>query len=170
MTTETNFDPDLDRRVEHLEHVEEIATLKANLMRRVDESINGGRGTDQLVDVLAGIAVEVSDLKGHSVPISDLLTIAGAATFSLCFLGSPSIRFVRGGVDEAVGEWVTWHPVTLAGEAWIVAGRFADTFKRVDDRWWFNRMSFTPEIVAPWKEGWGDPRRHAPAAGLTAQA
>ncbi|HXR35713.1 MAG TPA: nuclear transport factor 2 family protein [Candidatus Binataceae bacterium] len=61
--------------------------------------------------------------------------------------------------DRATGfSYLEAKPI-INGEAYIVAGRYDDEYRRVDGQWLFTRMNFTIHIAVPHKEGWAGEER-----------
>jgi hypothetical protein len=46
-----------------------------------------------------------------------------------------------------------------AGEAFLVAARYDDEYRRVGGEWKFKRMALTPYFTVPFKEGWAQEDR-----------
>ncbi len=47
----------------------------------------------------------------------------------------------------------------INGEAHMVAGRYDDEYIKMNGRWRFTRMTFTPHFIVPFKEGWANDER-----------
>jgi hypothetical protein len=61
--------------------------------------------------------------------------------------------------DRASGfSYLEAKPI-INGQAYLVAGRYDDEYRRVDGRWLFTRMNFTIHIAVPHQEGWAGEER-----------
>lgn len=76
-----------------------------------------------------------------------------------------AMTFMTGGVTEmdsdtgtAAGEWVLWQPFSRNGEAWMMAGRTNDTFRRDEGQWRLSSSHLKVEILSPWRQSWADHR------------
>lgn len=151
-------DQHLDARVVLLEDTVAVSNAKMAFVRELDDAINEGRlGSVPPPTALATLTIDVTGPLHGSWSFHELTSMLARVSFSLCFLGSEDIH-----VDEdhgrAVGQWVSWHPMTLDGSAWLVAGRYRDEFHRVEGQWRLAGIRFTPEICCPWETGWGAER------------
>lgn len=148
----------LNTRVLLLEDTVAISNAKMAFVRSVDEAVNDGRlASAPPPPALASLTVDVAAPLQRSWGFSELTDLLGRVTFSLCFLGSEQIK-VDDHREFAIGQWVSWHPMTVDGSAWLVAGRYRDNFHRVHGEWRLARIGFTPEICCPWEVGWGADR------------
>lgn len=147
----------LDTRVLLLEDTVAISNAKAAFVRSLDEAVNEGRlGSVPPPVAIDTLTIDVTAPLQASWRFADLADRLRRVSFSMCFLGSEQIE-VDESRDVAVGQWVSWHPMTLDGSAWLLAGRYRDDFQRVHDQWRISRIRFTPEICCPWETGWGTP-------------
>lgn len=159
MTDSITAEPGIDARVAQLEDAAAISTAKAAFINAIDTAINDGKSLPRTPpSALESLIIEVREPMSLIRTYAEWATTLERISFSLCFLGSENIEIDENETDNAVGQWVSWHPVTFDNQAWLVAGRFCDQFTRVDGEWRLTKISFTPEICNRWEEGWGASR------------
>lgn len=152
-------------RVTQLEDAVAIATAKTAFVRQIDVAINAGERLNAVPPSASeSLVIEVGAPINVTWTYQDGIAAMRLASFSLCFLGSEQIDLDEQNPDRAVGQWVSWHPITFQDTAWLVAGRFRDDFIRTDGVWRLSKVVFTPEICTRWEEGWGNAR---PAARMS---
>lgn len=148
----------IEPRVLRLEDEVAVSNARMAFVREVDEAVNAGRPpVTPPSSALASVTVNVVLPVAKSWSFTEFARHLDRVSFSLCFLGSEHIH-IDDDPDVAFGEWVSWHPITLDGVAWLLAGRFRDVFHRVDKQWRLAHIYFTPEICCPWETGWGPER------------
>ena len=78
-------------------------------------------------------------------------TLADPAAFVKQFLHNHLVELDG---DRAAGtSYLEARPV-YAGESYLVAARYDDTYLREDGGWRFARMAMTPIFIVPLREGW----------------
>lgn len=145
---------DIESRVGALEDVAAIATAMGRFLREIDMYLGGSYQGGEPGAVPASTEIEIGAPFAGTWTLGDLLRRASEVSFSLCFIGSEQIDLSSSSSDEAIGRWVSWQPLTIAGQAWLIAGRFANHFYKDEGVWRLGRIRFDPEIVAPWTDGW----------------
>ena len=115
----------IEQRVLSLEDALAVSHAKMAFVREVDEAVNAGRRFVEVPDTaLASLTIEVGAPVERSWPYADLAGHLGRVSFSLCFLGSEQVTLADS-ADTAIGQWVSWHPITLDGAAWLPERDFA---------------------------------------------
>ncbi|MDH3683512.1 MAG: nuclear transport factor 2 family protein [Acidimicrobiia bacterium] len=66
---------------------------------------------------------------------------------------------VLDGPDRATGVSYMEAKTVSEGRAYVVSGRYDDTYVRTPDGWRFARMDFEPYFSVPFDEGWAVERR-----------
>lgn len=84
--------------------------------------------------------------------LRELYTGAAAGTTPKPFIQNHVID-VDG--DTATGRCGVEIRMVNHGEAYTVAGHYADAYRRVDGRWRFASRDFTPYHWVPLRQGWG---------------
>lgn len=125
------------------------------LVREIDSGINTGQiSTTAPASVHDSLVIEVGAPLNTTWTYQEWVAAMSKVSFSLCLLGSEQIELDDLDPDIAVGQWVSWHPLTFNGAAWIVAGRYRDEFARCNGYWQLTKMVFTPQICNRWEAGW----------------
>jgi hypothetical protein len=159
---------DIDTRLTYLEDIADLERMRFSLARAVDESVNDG---SPLVGLGAFVVPEYSwELAGPAAPatapsagsLDEMLALreefTGRLSFSLQFLAGGLIDVIEVG-HRATATWVLWHPFTLDGKAWVLAGRSFDGFVCVgDDGWRLTSTRIEASLISPWDENWAQPR------------
>ncbi|MHC1557559.1 nuclear transport factor 2 family protein [Actinomycetospora sp. C-140] len=80
--------------------------------------------------------------------------------------GKPFVRqFIHGhdvtvDGDRATGTSFLFATPIYHGQSFVLAGRFADTYRRVDGAWMFASVALEIYYSVPVAEGWAGPDRH----------
>jgi hypothetical protein len=148
----------LTERVETLEHVRELNTLRHNLPRY----INDGRW-DRVGELFSDSAF---------LDYAHLGQAEGRAAIQRYFSGLPQLiednspaaqvlvkQFLHGHEVEILGEQATGvsffeEKVVFDTESSMVAGKFTDDYVREDGRWLFSRIKLDLFWVIPYTLGW----------------
>ena len=157
----------IDTRLGRLEDLAAIERVRYQVSRVVDESANDGSALNSLQVHLAedytwefnGPADTVAAPTAPSPTgsaaefVAFLAGLAGRLTFSLQFLAGGIIDLDANG-DSATGTWVVWHPFTIDGRAWVLAGRSHDRFVRGESGWLLAGARLEASLLSPWDVDW----------------
>ncbi len=164
---------DLEARLTELENqVRELNDREAlrDLRYRYHEYINEGK-FGEIVDLFAEDGeLEFGPLgkaKGRS-GIIDFFKRLGPAPSSGGSGTGAHFSFVKQYIHNHVVEihgdhahgfsYLEAKPV-INGEAHLVAGKYDDEYARINGRWLFTSMTFTPHFIVPYNEGWAKDER-----------
>jgi hypothetical protein len=157
----------IDTRVAQLEDLAAIERVKFLSCRAVDDFVNDAAALDELRSlVTAGYTwtfdgpSDTASAPAAPPPTANsdefmamLAAVAGRLTFSLQFLAGGTID-LEPGDDSASGSWVVWHPFTLDGRAWLLAGRTYDRFVRGGSDWQISGTRLEVSLLSPWDTDW----------------
>ena len=157
----------MDVRLGRLEDLAAIERLRFQVGRVVDEFANDAGALDALGELVTtdyswAFAGPTDTAAAPAAPRSTtsaaefaamLKGLAGRLTFSLQFLAGGIVDLEVSG-DGAVGVWVVWHPFTLDGRAWVLAGRSHDHFVRGASGWRLSSTRLEVSLLSPWEADW----------------
>jgi hypothetical protein len=158
----------INTRVAQLEDLAAIERVKFLACRTVDDFVNDAATLDELTNLVttdytwtftgpsdtANAPAAPSPAASADEFTAKLTAIAGRLTFSLQFLAGGIID-LEPGDDSASGSWVVWHPFTLDGRAWLLAGRSHDRFEREENGiWWLSETRLDASLLSPWDIDW----------------
>jgi ketosteroid isomerase-like protein len=151
---------DLLQRVDRLESLEEIRSVKASYAKACDAPYDA----DAIASLFTEDAVWDGDIfgryDGREAIRDHFKTSSERMYWQNTYVICPDIE-LRPGEDFATGTWYLWEPCTLpAGdqpegkEAALLAGKYRDEYRRVNGRWYFSRVEFRPSFLTSLAKGW----------------
>ncbi|GAA1866595.1 hypothetical protein GCM10009836_53750 [Pseudonocardia ailaonensis] len=153
---------ELRHRIDALESREAIQILRD----RFHDHVNTNRWAE-IGDLFTDDAVMDYDYLGSAsgraeigaffARIPELLPDGEGAPFVRQFLHAHAVE-VDG--DTATGTSHLFATPIYHGQSFVLAGRFADTYQRVDGRWLFASVALEIWYSVPVTEGWAGARRH----------
>jgi hypothetical protein len=154
---------DAEQRVALLEDIEDIRRLKGSFAMHFDDALNGGRP----FPTAPVLALFIEDAVWSSTPFGkyegrDAIrgffeNFARRVSFCLQYMMNPVIDVVDDRLT-ATGRWHVWQPMTLDGEAYILAGHYHDEYVRQDGQWLFKNVGLDVLYLTPWLRGWARER------------
>ena len=144
----------IEERVQRLENIEEIRTLKQKYAKLCDENYEAV-GLSNLFTENATWDGDELDIhcKGKK-EIHDLF--AGASsnyTFALHYTLGHIIDVDANGTD-AKGTWYIWMPATMHEHATFLAATYEDTYKKVDGTWLCDTVRLHLGFFTTYEKGW----------------
>jgi ketosteroid isomerase-like protein len=144
---------ELERRIQRLEDIEAIKTLKARYADACDRNYD--------VDVLASLFAEDAIWDGglfgvHAGREAIRSFFQGASSdipFAVHYMMNPIIE-VDG--DEATGEWYLFQTCTFAegNQAIFGAARYDERYRRINGNWKFSHLKLVSLFWTPFDKGW----------------
>lgn len=147
----------LEARLEHLEAVEAIRNLIADLARAFD----GGPSAALLRPLFTEDALfridRYGDLAGAGAIASGVAANADVGfRWTLHYLVSPRIVRERGS-DSAAVEFMLFEAATAAsGKAYWIAGRYLAEVARREETWRFSRLELRADLISHYAQGWSE--------------
>jgi hypothetical protein len=153
---------ELEARIQRLEDIEAIRTLKATYCDLCDAGLSDPRNCDALIAHFTEDArVDFGMGEGSVFQGSEELKIffgqVVPSSVSFCMhMVHNSVIEVEG--DRANGRFYFEAPTTNAAtkKAQWMAGRYIEEYVREDGQWKFSSMATEWNYVAPYEEGWGE--------------
>lgn len=157
----------IDTRLGRLEDLAAVERVRYQVSRIVDESVNDASSLETLLAHLAedyswalsgptdtAVAPAAPPPTGSAIEfVAFLAGLSGRLTFSLQFLAGGIVDLDEDG-DSASGTWVVWHPFTVDGRAWVLAGRSHDRFIRGESGWLLAATRLEASLLSPWDVDW----------------
>lgn len=144
----------LESRLQTMEDREAIKALRAEYCYRIDD-----RNWDGFTELFTTDAQldfgPIGTYNGHEEIRDFAENIVGARQpFLSHMLHNPVLTLDR---PEASGKWYFEVPCTFEdGEAGWIHGRYADTYRRVNDEWLISSVTARFHYIARYDEGWAD--------------
>ena len=156
----------LEKRIQALEDIEAIKKLKSRYAQLADGKyssviLNGEKNLDKIANEVVQIYAEdaIWDSK-----MEEFKTRVGRSeiyehfakvnfNFSIHYFTMPDIT-VNG--DSATGRWYLWNIASEKkdGKPILITGFTDDEYAKIDGRWLFKKMTFTPLFIGPYDQGW----------------
>ena len=150
---------DIEKRIQVLEDLEAIKTLKALYCYLVDAAIAGDSSKwDELLEHFADDAWADFELLGRYEGIEGVSglfkeTVASLLSYSAHMVSNPILQ-VNG--DEARGKWYVHVPLTGKSEnmaGWL-QGRYDEEYVKKNGEWKWKSITATFDFITPYDEGW----------------
>jgi hypothetical protein len=143
---------ELARRVQELEDIEAIKTLKARYCLYVDSGEP---------DKVAALFIEqavwdggvIGRYEGREAIRTFMRNLPHLLSFALHYVMNPLIE-VHGA--RASGQWYLLEPCTMVASNQAVWGtaRYEDRYVKVGREWQFQEVTLVPDFWTPFAEGW----------------
>jgi hypothetical protein len=154
----------VEGRVQLLEDMEDVRQLKSLYAKQFDEALNSGGSfpPDYLLRHFAEDATWESErfgrYQGRDELREFLVKYRERVSFALDFSVGHLIE-IADDRKTARGFWTTWQPMTIDGEAHLLAGRYFDEYARIGEgQWVFTSVRLDVEFLTPYGKGWADER------------
>jgi uncharacterized protein (TIGR02246 family) len=150
---------DIGARIAKLEAVEEIRSLKARYAKACDI----GYSPSAMAPLFTADAVwtEVTGRfgthEGRDAICAFFGGVSSSISWALHYMIAPNIQ-VADDLQSATGTWYLWQPCTMDGEAVLLAGTYADTYRNEMGTWRISRMEVKLETITSLHEGWARQR------------
>lgn len=152
---------DTEPRVQRLEDIESIRLLKSLFATHFDDAVNDGGGFDRVLEQFAPDAVWESEHFGTHSGAGELEAFFEHYRDRVSFC----LHYVLGDIidiaddrETAHGQWISWEPMTLDGQAVICAARYFDDYQRIAGEWRFKLVRMQVGFLAPYGDAWAPDR------------
>jgi ketosteroid isomerase-like protein len=143
----------IEERLQILEDLEEIRTLKARYAAACDDNYNA--------DAIAVLFAEDALWDGGALGQADGRAairkfFSRAAEFFPFAIHNVMNPIIEVDGDRATGQWYLLQPATMAKgnrPVWLAA-TYHDEYVRLDGRWMFKGLKVTSHFLTPYEEGW----------------
>lgn len=148
-----------ESRIQRLEDIEDIRRLKSLFATRLDDAVNNARPFDAALEQFATDAVWESRLFGRYTGVAQIRGFLEEyrARVSMC------LHYVVGDIIDvaddrasARAQWMAWEPMTLDGQAVILAARYFDVYERSQEGWLFKTVRLAEGFLAPYGHSWAE--------------
>ena len=153
----------LEERIQRLEDIESIRTLKSRYHTYVNDT-----DFDRIGSLFAA---DASVKLGYLMP--DGNAVVGREKIQAAFSGmktstsqSQLKQFLHShiveltGPDTASGTGMLYACYGVHADAYVVAGKYSEEYIRVDGTWLFKTMNLALYFTVPLALGWAGPKRH----------
>lgn len=153
----------LEERIQRLEDIESIRTLKSRYHTYVNDT-----DFDRIGSLFAA---DASVMLGYFMPEGK--AVVGRGKIQAAFSGmktstsqSQLKQFLHShiveltGPDTARGTGMLYACYGVKADSYIVAGKYSEEYVRVDSAWLFKTMNLALYFTVPLARGWAGPKRH----------
>lgn len=160
-STSVASDESLEGRIQWLEDVEDVRQLKSRFAKDFDRTLNSGGAFPQrsLLNYFAEDAVWESELFGRYQGHDEIWEFLGQYRKRVSFALDYSVGHlieISADRQSASGFWTTWQPLTIDGNAHILAGRYHDSYAQISGEWTFTHVKLDVEFLTPYDQGWSN--------------
>jgi hypothetical protein len=151
-------DEELGRRLDRLEAIEDIRTLKA----RYADVCDTGYDPVRMRPFFTTNAVwdggsRFGRHEGIEAVCGFFAGVSSQITWALHYMIAPIIEIADDG-ETATGSWYLLEPCTIATDegsrAMVITGRYADRYRLEPDGWKFSEVVLDCQTISPLDEGW----------------
>ena len=146
----------LEERVQRLEDVEAIKRLKITYAELCDD----GFPPDELVALWTPDGVwdagEFGRFVGHEAMRAYWAETARVTSFAHHYMVNHVVDLASSG-EEATGRCYLLGTATREGQAYWMAVRYRESYRKVDGTWFFTDMTLLPSFMTPYERSWAVP-------------
>ena len=144
----------VEQRLQRLEDIEEIRTLKQKYAKLCDQSYEPV-GISNLFTENAHFDSDVQDvhLKGKKEIHDFFKDVSSSFTFALHYTLGHIVDVDDNGVD-AKATWYIWMPATVNDSATLFAATYSDTYKKVSGTWLCDTVRIHLGFFTRYENGW----------------
>ena len=143
----------LEERVQRLEDIEAIKRLKIRYAELCDE----GFPADELVALWTSDGVwdagEFGAFAGRDAMRAYWIETASVTSFAHHYMVNHVVDLSPAG-DEASGRCYLLGTATREGQAYWMAVRYVEQYRKVDGEWFFTEMKLLPSFMTPYEHSW----------------
>jgi hypothetical protein len=151
-------DDELGRRLDRLEAIEDIRTLKARYADVCDTGYDPVRMRPFFTtDAVWDGGSRFGRHEGIEAVCGFFAGVSSQITWALHYMVAPIIEIADDG-ETATGSWYLLEPCTIATDegprAMVITGRYADRYRLEPDGWKFSEVVLDCQTISPLDEGW----------------
>jgi len=149
---------ELGRRLDRLEAIEDIHTLKARYADVCDTGYDPVRMRPFFTsDAVWDGGSRFGRHEGIEAVCGFFAGVSSEITWALHYMVAPIIEIADDG-QTANGSWYLLEPCTIATDegprAMVITGRYADHYRLEPDGWKFSEVVLDCQTISPLDEGW----------------
>jgi hypothetical protein len=149
---------ELGRRLDRLEAIEDIRTLKARYADVCDTGYDPVRMRPFFTtDAVWDGGSRFGRHEGIEAVCGFFAGVSSQITWALHYMVAPIIE-IADDSEAATGSWYLLEPCTIATDegprAMVITGRYADRYRLEPDGWKFSEVVLDCQTISPLDEGW----------------
>jgi len=147
----------IEQRLQTLEDIEEIRRLKVRYAELCDEGFDPDALVSLFTDDGVWDAGEFGRFRGHRDMRAYWSETAAVTQFALHYMANHVVDVAAGGI-EGRGRCYLLATATRENQAYWMAVRYDERYRKVDGLWLFAEMKLLPAFMTPYEYSWAVPQ------------
>jgi hypothetical protein len=147
----------IEQRLQNIEDVEDIRRLKIRYAELCDEGFDPDALVSLFIDDGVWDAGEFGRFRGHAEMRAYWRETAAVTQFAMHYMANHVVDVAAGGM-EARGRCYLLGTATRENQAYWMAVRYDERYRKVDGLWLFAEMKLLPAFMTPYEFSWAAPR------------
>ena len=143
----------LEERVQRIEDIEDIRRMKMRYSSYCDEGYPPDKIADLFIEDGVWNGGEFGVFNGRQAIHDGFAKIPEIISFAMHYCMNHEVDIASSGT-EATGQVYFFGTHTINGRAMFLSLIYDETYRKVNDRWYFDVVNLKLNFVTPYESGW----------------
>ena len=145
--------PTLEERVQRIEDIEAIRSIKMRYSSYCDEGYPADKIAGLFVEKGVWNGGDFGVFKGRQAIHDGFVKIPEMISFAMHYVLNHEVDIASSGT-EGTGQVYFFGTHTINGRAMVLSLIYDETYKKIDGQWYFDVMNLNIKYVTPYESGW----------------